>query len=116
MKFGQIRDFLNGQAFARDVDDVRSTAVRYVKEQTVDPVKALGRYAAFGCLGSILVGIGGILLIVGSLRGMSHVFHGSLSWLPYLLVTIVASSVVALTIRTVSSGPARRRIGVKGKR
>jgi hypothetical protein len=110
VKFTEIKDFLNGQAMARDVDDIRTTAIRYVREETVDPVKALGRYAGFGCLGSLLIGLGGILLLVGSLRGLAHVFHGSLSWIPYLLVTAVSCGVITLTIRTISSGPARRRL------
>lgn len=113
MKFTEIKSFLSGQALARDVDDIRTTALRYVREETVDPVKALGRYAGFGCLGSLLIGLGGILLLVGSLRGLAHVFHGSLSWIPYLLVTFLASAVIAVTIRTVAAGPARRRLPKK---
>lgn len=109
MKFGDFKDFLTGQALARDVEELRDTAVRYVKEETIEPVKALGRYAAFGCLGSFLIGLGGILCLVGALRGLAHVFHGTVSWVPYLLVVLVGAMFVGITIRAVGSGPARRR-------
>ena len=109
MKFGDIRGFLSGQAFARDVEELRDTALRYVKEETIDPVKALGTYAAFGCLGSFLIGLGGILCLVGALRGLAHVFHGTVSWIPYFLLVIVGIAFVVLTIRAIQSGPARRR-------
>lgn len=113
MKFGDIKGFLTGQAFARDVEELRDTALRYVKEETIDPVKALGTYAAFGCLGSFLIGLGGILCLVGALRGLAHVFHGTVSWVPYLLVVVVAVGFVGVTIRAIQAGPARRRLPKK---
>lgn len=115
MKFGDIKGFLTGQSFARDVEELRDTALRYVKEETVDPVKALGTYAAFGCLGSLLIGLGGILCLVGALRGLAHVFHGTVSWVPYLLVVLVAVVFIGLTIRAIQAGPAQRRLPKKDR-
>lgn len=113
MKFADIKGFLTGQALARDVEELRDTALRYVKEETVEPVKALGTYAAFGCLGSFFIGLGGILCLVGVLRGLAHVFHGTVSWVPYILVVLAGVTFVALTVRAIQSGPARRRLPKK---
>lgn len=113
MKFTDIKGFLTGQALARDIEELRDTAVRYVKEETIEPVKALGTYAAYGCLGSFLIGLGGILCLVGALRGLTHVFHGTMSWIPYLIVVVLGILVVALTVRAISSGPATRRLPKK---
>lgn len=113
MKFNDVRGFLSGQAFARDVEELRDTALRYVKEETIDPVKALGRYAAFGCLGSLLIGLGGILCLVGALRGMAHLFHGTVSWIPYFVVVVIGIAFVGLTVRAIQTGPARRRLPKK---
>jgi hypothetical protein len=113
VKFGDIKGFLSGQSFARDVEELRDTALRYVKEETIDTVKALGTYAAFGCLGSFLIGLGGILCLIGALRGLAHVFHGTVSWIPYFVVVLVGIAFVGVTIRAIQSGPARRRLPKK---
>ena len=69
--------------------------MRYVKEETLQPLKDLGRFVAFGALGSLFVGFGAVLLLVGSLRYLQWQFpvlDGSLSWLPYVIVAVLSSS------------------------
>ncbi|MGH7698421.1 MAG: hypothetical protein ACRDX8_03800 [Acidimicrobiales bacterium] len=72
----------------------------YLKQETLEPVKALGRYVAFGLAGSVLAAIGFVLLIEAGLRAMEEdggsAFHGSLSWLPYLICAVAAMVIVAL--------------------
>ena len=115
MKISDLRALLDGQAVAREIEDIRDTAVKYVVEETVDPVKALGRYTWFGCLGSLFIGLGGILLLVGMLRGLAHVFHGTVSFIPYLLAAGLSVGGIVVTVKIISGGPARRRLTKKEK-
>ena len=70
----------------------------YAKQETLEPIKGLGRFAAFGVAGSVLIGIGVVLLAVGVLRVLqtetSGTFDGRWSWAPYLL-TLVFCALVA---------------------
>lgn len=73
----------------------------YAIEQTVEPLKGLGRYVAFGIGGSFLVGAGGILLAVALLRALQSqttVFEGSWSWAPYLITVVACAVVIALAL------------------
>jgi hypothetical protein len=70
----------------------------YAKQETLEPIKGLGRFAAFGVAGSLLVGIGAVLLAVAVLRALqtetSGAFDGRWSFAPYLL-TLVFCGLVA---------------------
>ncbi len=113
MKFGDIKNVFRGQTLAEEAEMIRDVAQRYVREETLDPVKALGRYTAFGCLGSFLVVTGGLLILVGLLRLLQNQFHGTTSWIPYLLVTIGGAAALALTALKIQSGPSRRRLAAR---
>lgn len=85
----------------------------YLIQETVDPLRALGRYVAFGALGSFFVGAGAIMLLVALLRLLQEetgAFDGNLSWIPYLIVAIVGTAVIALTVVRIMTGPAKRRL------
>ena len=116
MKFGDIKNVLRGQTLAEEAEEIKDVAVRYVREETVDPVKALGRYTAYGCAGSLLVGIGGLLVAVGLLRLLQELFHGTTSWIPYVLVTLGGIAIIGLTLIKIGSGPSRRRLPLQKKK
>jgi Putative Actinobacterial Holin-X, holin superfamily III len=74
--------------------------LRYVKQETVDPVKALGRFVTFGVAGSLFVGVGLVLLALALLRALQtqmRTFYGDLNWIPYLVVAVGALLVLGLT-------------------
>ena len=62
----------------------------YAKQETIDPLKGVGRYLTFGVPGALLIGFGMVLLMLSGLRALQtqtgSTFHGSLSWLPYIIV------------------------------
>lgn len=90
----------------------------YLIQETVDPLRLLGRYVLWGTLGSFFVGVGVLMLLVGLLRILQEetaVFHGNLSWIPYLIVVIIAAAVIALTVLRIVTGPAKRRLPVEPK-
>lgn len=108
-----LRRFIEQNSLKRDLDELRELGVRYVKEETVDPVVDLGKYAGWGCAGSIFVGLGALMFLVGFLRLLqteTAVFHGNWSWVPYVIVIFLGVAIIALVIWKVASGPARRRL------
>lgn len=74
--------------------------VDYTKQETLDPLKQLGRYVGFGIGGSLLMFLGWFFIALASLRLMQtlEVFSGS-SWastLPYLISIAVLLLAIAL--------------------
>ncbi len=74
----------------------------YVKQETVDPAKKLGRYVGWGLLGSLLLGMGMVLLTLAGLRVLQDetgtTFHGNWSWAPYAIVLLSGGVIVALLL------------------
>lgn len=74
----------------------------YFRQETVDPLKGVGRYLAFGMLGSLTLGIGVILLMLAGLRALQtetgSTFTGNWSWVPYLIVLLGGTVLIGLAI------------------
>lgn len=72
----------------------------YAKQETIEPVKGLGRFVAFGVAGSLLLGTGSVLLALAVLRAVQAetgtVFDGNWSFAPYLLTLVVCAVVIAM--------------------
>ena len=84
--------------------------VAYARQETVDPVKGIGRYLAFGIAGSLLLGIGLVLLTLAGLRALqteTTVFDDGWSWAPYLITLAGTALVIALSVSAM--GRRRRR-------
>ena len=64
MKNVSWRKFLWGASLSRDVDEIKDLIIRYVKEETIKPLKDLGRFVMWGAVGSLFVGFGAVLLLV----------------------------------------------------
>ena len=83
----------------------------YAKQETIEPLKGVGRWLAFGVAGAVLLGTGLVLLAVGGLRALQtetgDTFSGNWSWAPYLIVLAGCAVVIALVAS---------RIGKKAKR
>ena len=74
----------------------------YAKQETVDPLKGLGRYLGYGVGGSLVFGLGSLLLLLSLLRALQtetgSTFTGSLSWIPYVIVVMAAAVLVGLLV------------------
>lgn len=77
----------------------------YAKQETIEPAKGLGRFVAFGLAGSVLLGIGTVLLVLAVLRVLQDqtgtTFDGNWSWAPYLLTLAVCLAVVGAALSAV---------------
>jgi uncharacterized membrane protein YidH (DUF202 family) len=107
------RKFMRPNTIQRDLDEIKQLALRYIKEETIKPLKDLGRFVAWGALGSLLVGFGYLFLLFGALRFLQEQFKvldGTLSWIPYLIVVALAAIIVGLTVWRIVSGTAKRRL------
>jgi uncharacterized membrane protein len=107
------RKFLRGATIQRDLEEIRDLFIKYIKEETIQPLKEMGRFILYGAIGSIFVGFGVTILLLGALRFLQEQFRvldGSLSWLPYIIVALIAAGVAALTLWRVVSGAAKRRL------
>jgi uncharacterized BrkB/YihY/UPF0761 family membrane protein len=73
---------------------------RYVIQETVTPIRTIGRTLLFGCVAATLLGIGTVLLLLGVLRVLQtetgRAFAGSWSWVPYPITGILGLIVVAV--------------------
>ena len=97
----------------RDLDEIKDLALKYIKEETIQPIKQMGRFVAWGAAGSLLVGFGFFFLLFGALRFLQEQFKvldGTLSWIPYLIVVVLAAIIIALTLWRIVSGTAKRRL------
>ena len=79
----------------------------YAKQETVEPMKGLGRYAAFGVAGSVVLSVGLVLLLLGGLRALQTetgtTFTGNWSWAPYLITLVGCAAVAALAARAITA-------------
>lgn len=74
----------------------------YAKQETIEPIKGLGRFVAFGVAGSLLLGVGVVLLVLAVLRALqtetATVFDGNWSFAPYLLTLVVCAAVIGAAV------------------
>ncbi len=81
--------------------ELRDLVIDYVKQETLVPIRQLGRYIGFGIVGSLLLGLGVVLLGVGGLRALQtetgSTFTGDWSWAPYFIMFAVLILGGALT-------------------
>jgi ABC-type uncharacterized transport system permease subunit len=81
-----------------DISELWDLILAYLRQETWEPTRALGRYALFGVAGSALLACSASLFVLGVLRLLQQeagsAFQHSLSWVPYL-VSLVVVIVVA---------------------
>ena len=84
----------------RTTGDLPDLLRRYLRQETVEPLRPAGRFLLFGLVGASLLGLGTVLLVVGGLRALqaSAPLDGSWSWVPYLAAALVLVAVAGLTV------------------
>jgi hypothetical protein len=89
--------------------------IAYAKQETLGPLRGLGRFVAFGVSGSIALSIGSLLLLLALLRALQtetgSTFGGNLSWLPYVITAGAALIVLGLSAWRITKTPSARTAG-----
>jgi hypothetical protein len=92
--------------------ELAELVVGYAKQETLGPLRGVGRFVLFGLLGSSLLALGLSVLALAALRALQSetgaVFAGDRSWAPYLIVAAGSLVVAGAAAWRVTRGPARR--------
>ena len=77
----------------------------YATQETIEPLKKLGTYVAWGAGGSLLMTLGGFFLAMSALRALQtetgDTFVGEFSWGPYFIVALLLCGAIALAVRRI---------------
>lgn len=90
------------------VRDLWDLLVAYTRQETLQPLRNIGRYLFFGVGGMIVITTGVFLLCMSALRALqtqtNGVFDGAWSWVPYLVVALVVSGLVVFAFSRIGRG------------
>lgn len=91
-----------GSSLTSLIDEVIGLVVAYAKQETLEPIKALGRFVAFGVAGAMLLAVGGAIATLAAVRiiqaeAAPHL-NGDLTWVPYIGGILVAGGGATLAI------------------
>jgi hypothetical protein len=93
-----------------DAKELVDLVIDYAKQETLEPLKGLGKKAAFRLGGAALLGVGGLFSSIGALRAMQTETNWfeehNATYLPYIL-TVILLLVLSL-IGWVSLGPGKK--------
>ena len=99
------------ESLPTQVQELWQLVVGYAKQETLAPIKGLGRFVGFG-LGAALSGsLGVVLLLLGGLRLLQtetgSAFKGWRSFIPYVVVLVISGGTAFGALRASSRGPRR---------
>ena len=85
-----------------ELSDTIDLLKRYLLQETVGPLRNLGRILGLGFAGAFLLAIGLVLLDIAVLRAIQEeagsTFSGDWTWVPYLFAVVVAIALAGLAI------------------
>lgn len=103
----------DGKGVPALVSDLWDLVVTYVKQETIVPLKDLGRFVAAGVAGSVLLSIGLLFWVLAVLRALQtetgDLFEDTFSFAPYLLTLVVAAVVALLAVRSIGKHKRKAR-------
>ena len=87
------------------IGELKELTITYAKQETIDPLRNVGRFVGFGIGGSFVLGIGLCLLGLAGLRALQtetgDTFEGDWSWAPYLITTVALVGIAAVVARKI---------------
>ncbi|MDQ4090440.1 MAG: hypothetical protein M3163_09080 [Actinomycetota bacterium] len=102
-----------GKSLPGEAQELWQLVVGYAKQETLDPVKSLGRWVGFGLGGALLGSLGAVLLLLGALRLLQtetgEAFDGNLTFVPYLVVLVVSGAIAAGAMKARERGQRKDR-------
>lgn len=95
-------------------DDAFQLTVDYLKQETVDPLRGVGRFLYMGIAGAFFLAFGILLILLGILRLLQTetgtALTGNWSWVPYAVVVVLGLGIIALAVWRITAGPAKERM------
>jgi hypothetical protein len=77
----------------------------YVKQETLDPLRGVGRWLAWGIVGAIALLFGAVVGLIGLLRLLqAEVFNqaNGFTWAPYMIIVGVALIMISLSLTRIA--------------
>lgn len=92
------------QSIGDRIKEVWDMVVAYAKQETIDPLRTIGRYVAYGIGGMAVITLGVVMLGFSLLRGLQDidVFDGFWKWVPYLALVILFGGLTAIAVKQIS--------------
>ena len=95
-------------------DDAFQLTVDYLKQETIQPLRGLGRYLYMGIAGSFFAAGGVLFILIGVLRLLQtetgRTLKGDLSWVPYAVVIILGLGVIGVAVWRITAGPGKEKL------
>jgi hypothetical protein len=95
---------------AGDAKELIDLVITYAKQETLEPLKGLGKKAAFGLGGAALLGVGGVFFSIGALRAMQTEIdwfeEHNASYLPYGVAVVLL--ILLAVVGWVGLGPGKK--------
>ena len=89
-----MADRSDERSLPTQIGELWRMVLAYFRQETVEPVRNLGRFVGLGVAGSLVLALGVGLLLLATLRFFQtetgSTFTGHLSWIPYVIMMIVA--------------------------
>jgi hypothetical protein len=96
------------KGFGTHTSELVGLIVAYAKQETVVPLKSLGRYVAWGVAGALLLTAGMVLAAVAALRAIQSEtgrhLAGNLTWVPYTGAALLALAGLVWAVARISRG------------
>jgi len=95
-------------------DDAFQLTVDYLKQETVEPLRGLGRFLYMGIAGSFCLAFGILLTLLGVLRLLQTetgtALTGDWSWVPYAVVVVLGIAVIGVAAWRITAGPGQQKL------
>ena len=108
----------DGKGLRRAGDEAFQLTIDYLKQEALGPLKGLGRFLAWGLAGSLAIGVGVLILLLGILRLLQDetgtALTGDWSWVPYFAVSVLGIGVAAVAVWRITAGPGKAKLPKKG--
>ena len=95
-------------------DDAFQLTVDYLKQETIEPLRGLGRFLYMGIAASFFAAFGILLILLGVLRLLQTetgtALKGDWSWVPYAVVIVLGLMVIGVAVWRITAGPGRQRL------
>lgn len=91
-----------GKGLGTHVSELVGLVVAYAKQETIGPIRDLGRFVMWGMAGAMLLAAGGAMLTLTVIRVLQEEtgnhLRGDLTWVPYMGGVLVAGAGAAWAV------------------